>query len=197
MMPKTVIFMGPQGSGKGTQIALLQKYFEEHDLDREVFFYDTGHGFRQMISEDGYTNELVRSSYNRGELQPDFLSSWLISGALITKLKPDNHMIIDGFPRSNLQAQILDTALNFYSREERFVISLNLDEDIARERLLARGRTDDNEEGIERRLKWHWTKTKPVIDYYRTIDSYQVIDIDADEAVEDIHEKIITAIHAR
>lgn len=69
--PMAIILMGPQGSGKGTQLSLLREYFQTKNT--KVLTVETGKAFRAFIEGKGYTHDLVRESLLRGERQPDFL----------------------------------------------------------------------------------------------------------------------------
>ena len=73
-MPKTVIFIGPQGSGKGTQIDRLDKVLKEKDPTRQVVDIQTGRRF-SALSDSGecYTEKHILETLNTGILQPLFL----------------------------------------------------------------------------------------------------------------------------
>jgi adenylate kinase family enzyme len=71
-IPKTIIFIGNSGCGKGTQANLIEKKFK--DNGEKVFHLETGNEFRDLLNMTTYTAELARGVSERGELQPEFLA---------------------------------------------------------------------------------------------------------------------------
>src|SRR5262249_32683556 len=139
-------------------------------------------------------NRLVKESLDRGERQQVFLPVYLWASAFIEQLTGNEHVIIDGSPRTILEAEVLDTAMMFYQRHPVQVIFLELSEEKAIERLLKRGRHDDTEDGIKERLRWYREEVMPVIDYYRTKQGYTVISINGDQTVDEVHQDIVKAL---
>lgn len=193
MNKQTILFFGSQGSGKGTQANLLKKYLEEHDPETQVFLFDTGAALRELMAEEGYTAELMRDSVNRGELQPTFLPSYTWANALTRNFSGTEHLLIDGSPRTLLEAELMDTAFLFY-KIDPMVIFLEVSEDVARERLLSRGRADDTEESINERLSWYKKEVTPVVEYYKNSDHARFVSIDAEQEIKEIQEDIINAL---
>lgn len=193
MNKQTVLFFGSQGSGKGTQAGLLKKYIEESDPDHEVFLFDTGSALRDIMGEETYTANLMRDSMNRGELQPVFLPSHTWTNALINHYSGEEHLIMDGSPRTLLEAELLDTAFRFYGIDPT-VLYLEVSEDIARERLLSRGRADDTESAINKRLSWYKKEVTPVAEYYRASDHTSIFEINAEQEIEKIQSDIIDSL---
>ncbi len=193
MEPKTVIFLGIQGSGKGTQVDLLEKYLAGASAT-PVFHFATGSAFRRLIEGEGYTQDLVRETLNHGTLQPLFLSVWLWADAFVRTLKGTEHLLIDGFPRTTPQAQVLDSALVFYKRKQPTVIALALSEEEAMKRLMGRARTDDTSAAIGKRLAWYREYGLPVVEYYRSRKEYTVIDVNAEQPIEKVHEDIVQVL---
>ncbi len=193
--PKTVIFIGPQGSGKGTQIAKLDAVLKEKDPSRRVVDIQTGRRFRAMAaSGEGYTEQHVSETLNDGVLQPLFLSTTLWGDAMKTHVDDKCHLLIDGFPRVAPEAKVLESALAFYHRDNIDIINLDTPEEVVRERMTARAREDDTEESIEARLRWYREETLPVVDYYRQRADTKVHDIDGTLSIEGVHEAIIEAL---
>lgn len=188
---KTVIFFGKQGSGKGTQAARLEETLKKQG---SVFHFQTGHAFRDLVEQPGYTNELVGKTLPGGQIQPLFIAVWLWGDAFVKNLTGAEHVIADGFPRRVTEAQILNAAFEFYSRDSVDVINLTLSNDVALERMLARGRMDDTKEAIMDRLEWHDREATPVIDYFRDMRRYEVHDIDATQSVDAVEQQIIAAL---
>jgi adenylate kinase len=195
MDTKTIIFVGPQGSGKGTQIERLDAVLTALDPTRRVVDIQTGRRFRAMAAQsEGYTEEHVNETLDTGILQPLFLSVHLWSDAMRTHLDDTCHCLIDGFPRTVPEAVVLESALSFYKRTSLQVINLNTPEEIVRSRMVSRARPDDTVESIEARLSWYRTETLPVVNYYRARPNTVVHDIDGTDTIDGVHAQILTAL---
>lgn len=191
MTPKTVIFFGKQGSGKGTQAALLE---ESLKATAPVFHFQTGHAFRELVAEDNYTSQKIKQTLPGGQIQPLFVVVWLWADAFVKNVTGKEHIIADGFPRRVTEAQILNAAFDFYGRNSVDVINLTLDNTIALERMLARGRSDDTKDAILERLEWHDREATPVIEYFRELRRYEVHDIDSSADVDEVAASIRKAL---
>lgn len=191
MHPKTVIFFGKQGSGKGTQASLLEDALKK---EGSVFHFQTGKAFRELAEGTSYTGKRVSETLPGGQIQPLFIAVWLWADAFVKNVTDKEHIIADGFPRRVTEAQILNAAFEFYRREKVDVINLTLANDIALERMLARGRSDDTKEGIIERLEWHDRESTPVIEYFRDMRRYDVHDIDSSREVEEVAASIRAAL---
>lgn len=195
MEKKTVIFIGPQGSGKGTQIELLSKVLKEQDASRRVVDIQTGRRFRALAAKgEGYTERKMQETLNSGVLQPLFLSVVLWGDAFHHHVDPECHVLIDGFPRTVSEAIVLESALSFYSREPLTIINLKTSEDIVRERMIGRARPDDTPESIDARLIWYREETVPVLEYYSTRSDTDVFDCDGTKSIEEVHAEILAHI---
>lgn len=195
MQPRTVIFIGPQGSGKGTQIERLFKEFTEHDPLRRIVDIQTGRRFRALAAKhETFAERKVNDTLNTGMLQPDFLTHVLWGQAMIDQLDPKSHLLIDGFPRTVQQAEVLDEALDFFERGEIDLINLETPESVVRERMQSRARKDDTAESIETRLKWYREDTLPVLDYYRVRPDTNVHDLDGTDTIDGVHQQILQAL---
>lgn len=192
MQPVTVIFIGPQGSGKGTQIEQLTKVITEKDPLRRVVDIQTGRRFRALAAKhETYAERKIGRTLDTGALQPDFLTHILWGQAMIDQLDPKSHLLIDGFPRTVQQAEVLDDALSFFSRETLDVINLDTPEEVVRKRMNERARADDTADSIETRLSWYREDTLPVLDYYRVRPDTVVHDIDGTASIEEVHQQVL------
>ncbi len=195
MRALTVIFIGPQGSGKGTQIDKLDKTMVEKDPVRRVVDIQTGRRFRSLAARsETYAEKKVAATLDSGALQPDFLTHILWGEAMLDQLDSKSHLLIDGFPRTVIQAHVLEEALAFFERNNVHVINLDTPEVVVRERMQSRARADDTQASIEERLRWYREDTLPVLDYYRVRPDTTVHDIDGTDTVEGVHAQILEAL---
>jgi len=195
MNPYTFIFIGRSGCGKGTQVDLLQKYIAEKYPSDEVFYLETGERFRSFIKEGTYSSNLSRKVYESGDRQPSFLAIWMWSHLLVESFKGTEHLIIDGSPRAYGEALAMDTALKFYGRKA-FVVHLNVSRNWSEERLFGRGRADDiDREKVKKRLDWFETDVMPAIEFFKTNPSYDYIDINGEQSVEEVYGEMMKKIN--
>lgn len=193
---QTIIFFGPQGSGKGTQIALLEARLVERFPEDDVVNVQTGRRFRALAAmSEGYTETSVAETLDSGTLQPLFLSVSLWGDAMRTHVNPETHLLMDGFPRTVAEATVLESALSFYKRTELTIINLATPEDVVRERMVKRARADDTLSSIEARLAWYAKETQPLLEYYKARPDTHVIDIDGTQTIEAIHTEILNKLN--
>lgn len=195
MDPKTIIFIGPQGSGKGTQINMLDQVLRAEDPTRRVVDIQTGRRFRAMAAKgEGYTEKHIEETLNTGILQPLFLSTVLWGDAMRTHVDNECHLLIDGFPRVIDEAKVLESAFKFYNRATLDVINLDTPEAVVRERMVSRARPDDTMSSIEERLRWYREQTLPVVEYYRGRPDTVVHDIDGTASIDEVHRAILGSL---
>lgn len=196
MEPKTVIFIGPQGSGKGTQIEKLTSVLKEKDPIRRVVDIQTGRRFRSLAAKhETFAERKISDTLDMGALQPNFLTYILWGQAMLDQLDPISHLLMDGFPRTLQQAKVLEEAFAFYERINLQVINLDTPEEVVRKRMLERARTDDSEESIETRLRLYREDTLPVLTYYRRRGDTIVHDLDGTDSIEGVHQQILKALN--
>jgi adenylate kinase len=179
-----LILFGPPGAGKGTQAVELSTQFT-------VPHISTGDLFRAAVSEQTALGLKAQGYLDRGELVPDELVIDMIRERL---LQPDAQAgwLLDGFPRTVPQAHALDELLSGIHQELDRVVNLEVPDGFLLERLLGRGRKDDNEDVIRRRLQEYHEKTAPLIRFYG--DRHQLTDIDGSAPVEDVTAAIQAAL---
>jgi adenylate kinase len=195
MSPKTIIFIGPQGSGKGTQIERLYSVIAEKDPTRRIVDIQTGRRFRALAAKrETYADKKIASTLDSGELQPDFITHLLWGQAMLDQLDDKSHLLIDGFPRTVPQAEVLEDAFDFFKRDHVHVINLDTPEEVVRKRMEERARDDDTADSIETRLRWYREDTLPVLDYYRVRPETSVHDIDGMGSIDEVHTAIVAAL---
>jgi len=125
-----VLFFGPNGSGKGTQGAIVKDKFK-------IPHIETGVIFRDNISRGTDLGKKAKEYIDRGELVPDSITIPMI----LDRLKENDcnkGWLLDGFPRNLTQAQELDKALKQAGIKLDIVIEIILDRDIAKKRIMGR-----------------------------------------------------------
>ena len=183
-----ILLLGPQGSGKGTQAKRLA---EEYDLAH----LSTGDILREQIDAGTELGKEVEPILASGALVPDETMIRLIRARL---QEPDaqNGFVLDGFPRTEPQAEALDEMLQKIERPLTVVFALDISDEVTRERLLKRahreGRDDDTPEVIERRLRTYHEQTKPLVEHYRTRGN--LVSIHADHPIDTVFAEIQKAL---
>lgn len=171
-----LIFLGPPGAGKGTQSQALAEFLN-------IPHISTGEIFRKAIKEQTPLGIKAQSYLDQGELVPDELTQNLIKERLS---QPDaqSGWILDGFPRNVSQAVFLEELLPKINQNGERVVNLDAPDEIVVARLLARGRKDDSEEVISRRLEVYRDETAPLIDYYR--DRQKLLTVNGNQSQEEV-----------
>jgi adenylate kinase len=198
MKKETFIFIGASGSGKGTQVKLLMDFLKAKDPETPIFYMQTGNYFREFVKGESFAAFVARDAMEKGERLPDFLAMWLWSDVFVENLKGDEHLILDGSPRSIGEAKNLDFAMKFFKREQPVVVHLEVSQKWSEEHLLERakteGRTDDTIESIRKRISWYERDVVPAINKYRRDRDYDFIEINGERAIEDIHRDLLARL---
>ncbi len=191
MQPQTFIFFGPSGSGKGTQARALVETLKEKDPERTVLYLETGQKFREFATQASYTAKKTKEVIESGGLMPEFLPVWIWAQYFVDHISGNEHIILDGISRREHEALIIDSALRFYERKNPVIISIKLSPQVAVQRMEDRGRSDDGEEEIKRRLKWYEDNVVPVLNYFKNNPYYRFIEIDGEHSIEEVHRQIM------
>jgi adenylate kinase len=162
-VPLNILLLGPQGAGKGTQAKrVADAYGIPHIASGEIL--------RSEMSAGTELGHRVKDVYDRGDLVSDDLMIELIR-ARLEQADTDNGFILDGFPRTTVQAEALDEMFGEIGRNFSVVFALQIPDSVAFERLRLRaqleGRADDTDDAIRRRLENYHRETEPLIEYYR------------------------------
>jgi adenylate kinase len=180
--------LGPQGAGKGTQAKRISaEYGTPHIASGEIL--------RAEMAAGTDLGRRVKDVYDRGDLVSDELMIELIR----TRLEqPDTEpgFVLDGFPRTTVQAEALDTMLADLGRTFSVVFVLQIPDAVAFERLRRRaqleGREDDTDEAISRRLENYHRETEPLIEHYRVRGN--VVTIHGDRSENEVFAEIQSAL---
>ena len=185
------LLIGPPGSGKGTQAALLAQAYD-------VPAISTGDIFRAHVKNETELGLRVKSIIASGEYVPDSLTNELIRDRL-SQADAQVGFLLDGYPRTNDQVNELDEILAAQGNSLDAVVLLVADSDELVRRLLKRaeeqGRADDTEEVIRHRQNVYLEQTRPIIDIYSSRSI--VVEIDGLGQVGEVTERILNALTAR
>jgi len=211
-----IIFLGPPGSGKGTQAKLIVKklnlqYFESGDILRE-----------KAREEDTLGREIDRIIHQEGKYMPDKMVVEIVKG-WINKDRLEQGIIFDGFPRTLNQYQDLQKVLTEKGSGIDQVIYLKVSEEESIRRLSARRiclqcdfefnlvtkppkkdelcdqcqkkliqRKDDAPEIIKKRLQTYYQLTRPLVESVRQQGILE--EIDGERSIDEIHQDILERI---
>ncbi len=179
-----IVLLGAPGSGKGTQAAnIVKKYGVEH--------ISTGDLLREEVAQGTELGIEAKKIMDAGNLVSDDIVLGMIKNRIA---KNENGFLLDGFPRNINQAELLDELLDELGKPIDKVIHFNVSFDVIKERLLARGRSDDNEETINNRRRVYEKETYPLVDHY-TIQG-KLKTIEGVGNVDDISNEIFEALEA-
>jgi adenylate kinase len=157
-----ILFLGPPGSGKGTQATLLAERLS-------IPAISTGDTLREAVRRGTPLGRQVQAVMERGDLVPDSIMIDLIRERLAA---PDARegFILDGFPRTVAQALALEELLG-NEKGISAVINLSVPETLLADRLHGRSgvekRADDRPEAVRERLLVYHAKTEPLVQFFR------------------------------
>ncbi len=192
MISQTYIFFGPSGCGKGTQAKLLRQVLKEKDPDRDILYIETGQKFRDLAETGSFTAQKIKEMMQRGDLAPVFIPIWAWTEELVKNVVTgDEHMIFDGMSRRLVEANVLDSALKFYGRQNPTIVSFEVSDEWAKKLMRGRGRMDDTEEEMDKRLAWYKENTLPAIEYFKNDPDYKFVSINGEQGVEEVHNEIL------
>lgn len=183
-----VALFGPPGAGKGTQSEfLIRKYNLSH--------ISTGDLLRREIAAKTRLGLEAQSIIRSGGLVSDEIIVQIIEKT-ITENPGSNGFLFDGFPRTCIQAYILEGLMLKLHTALNCLINLQVPEEESVRRLLKRGetsgRSDDNEAVIRNRLREYNEKTLPVLQFYRDRGIYRAVD--GTGAVEEVGQQVSAII---
>jgi adenylate kinase len=179
-----LVFLGPPGSGKGTQAKRLAEALK-------VPHISLGDILREEVRQGTEIGKRAKERMDAGKLVPDELTIELTRQRLA---KPDcqKGFILDGFPRSLVQAEALAGSQVNIDK----VIYFAIGQDQAVERLLGRakleGRADDNEQSIKTRFEVYARETKPLIERYERAG--KLVTIDAGREIDNVFADLLAVV---
>ena len=184
-----LILFGKPGSGKGTQAEFIKKKYD-------LIHISTGDVFRYNISKQTDLGLLIKSYMEKGDLVPDNVTIQMLE-AEVNKTPNAKGFIFDGFPRTTLQAEMLDEFLNSKNLSISMIIALEVDENILIDRLINRGkasgRADDQDRSkIQNRFEEYNKKTSTLINYYKSQNKF--FEIEGIGEIDEISQRLFNVI---
>ena len=178
-----LVLIGPPGAGKGTQAEILSEKLG-------VPHISTGDLFRSNIGEGTPLGVEAKQYIDAGKLVPTDVTARMVA-ARLDEGDTDEGFLLDGFPRTVEQAELLEDILAKHGVALDGVVELRVPEEVVVERMLARGRADDNEETIRTRLSVYRSETAPLVEHYAD----RLISVDAVGSIEEINARALEAIN--
>ncbi len=207
-----VVFLGPPGSGKGTQAKKLSQ-------ELGLMHISTGDILRDAVKNQTELGKKAREYMDRGELVPDSIMI-----ALIEEVMPkEGGFILDGFPRTVPQALALEEMLRGYKKDVDKVFLFDLSEEVVVERLSGRlicsqcgavyhrkynppkeegvcdlcggkliQREDDKEEVVRRRYRVYKEQTSPLVEFYQKRN--KLIRLDASQDIQEVNKRLLEVL---
>ena len=183
-MTTRLIVFGRQGAGKGTQCVRLADHYG-------IPHISTGDMLREAVAEGTELGLRAKVLMDAGDLVPDDVMEGIVDERLA---KPDAEpgWLLDGYPRTLGQVEAMRRNLG-----EAFVdLAVNLDVpvDVVTGRMVARGRADDTEEAIRRRLELYEEQTAPLLSWFGQRE--RLVEIDGVGTEDDVFERLVKVVDA-
>jgi adenylate kinase len=211
-----IIFLGPPGSGKGTQASMVSK-------ELNVPTISTGEVLRKQVEMESEIGKIAKSYMNSGGLVPDAVVVDIIKNRIFED-DCQNGFILDGFPRNMNQAVVLDSMLSSFNKKIDIVFNFEINDEILIKRIAGRysckkcglvynsyfklpkkegicdnckstqfeNREDDNEHTVKNRLKVYHNSTVELIEYYKKKNL--LCSIEAIESVPLVFDRLIEVV---
>jgi adenylate kinase len=202
-----IIIFGAPGVGKGTQAKIIAEKLN-------IAHISTGDILRNAVKKDSEIGRKAKSIMEKGELVPDDLMIEIVKSALNSD-DYKNGYILDGFPRTVVQAQLLDKLFAELGQKTPKIIDISADDEVIVARLSNRRvcrecgniaigdaescpscgksgtlekRKDDDESVIRNRLQVFHKNTAPVLEYYQKNNA--IISVNGIQAIDTVSAEI-------
>ena len=183
-----LVILGRQGSGKGTQAArLVEAYSPIH--------VSTGDMLRAAVADGTELGRRAGALMDAGDLVGDDLINGIVAERLARSDVAEHGFLLDGYPRTPDQATAMEGFLSEAGTTLDGAVTLDVPVDEVTARMLARGRVDDTEEAIRRRLDLYESETAPLLAWFADRGLLEVVDGMGDEDV--VFGRLSTVIDTR
>jgi len=209
-MARNIVFLGPQGSGKGTVIGRIKDKYQTPHIS-------TGEMFREAVKEGTEFGRKAKECMDRGELVPDEVTCGMVKERIS---RPDcaGGFMLDGFPRNLSQAEALGKVTTIDT-----AVLLDVPEDVSLQRLSGRRqcrecgaifhlqnippkkegvcdacsgelyqRDDDMPKAIKERLAIYHSETMPIVNFYEKAGV--LVTVDGSGTIDDVVEQIFAKL---
>lgn len=177
-----IVLIGIQGAGKSTQGNLMSK-------ELGIPYLSSGHIFREMAKEKTKLGRWLKETLNSGALVPDDTA---VEAVMEYLKKPEyqNGYILDGFPRTTAQAEVLDGAIDQ-------VLLIDVSDKEALWRISGRqsDREDETLQAIRKRIALFHELTSEVLGFYEKAG--KLVKINGEQTVEEVFADIMAALKAK
>lgn len=170
-----IVLLGIQGSGKGTQGQLLERYLK-------IPHISTGEMLRTLSLQKTDEGRALKAKLEHGDLLSDKEITEILKNHL------PSECLLDGYPRTLAQAQMLDNI-----EKVDYAIHIDLHEEEAMRRALGRGRADDTPSAIHRRMKQYHEWADKILEHYR--GQKKLVIINGDQTVDKVFEELRSKLH--
>ncbi len=185
-----IALFGAPGAGKGTQSTYLIKKYG-------LSYISTGEILRNELKSESKLGLEAKLIIESGGLVSDEIIVQIIE-KFILKHKDNKGFLFDGFPRTYIQAYILEGLLIKLHSSLFALLNIDIDDKEATKRLLLRGkesgRADDDIKIIKQRLLAYHEKTVPVLDFYK--EKGNLVNIDGIGSIDKIQKRISKSLEA-
>ena len=211
-----LVLLGKPGAGKGTQAALLSQHYGVEHLS-------TGDVFRAAVAQGTPTGLEVKRYMDTGELVPDEIVIRVVDEHFATGGPLEDGFILDGFPRTLVQAEELEKVLQDHPLD--LVLDIEVPTETILDRIAGRRvcgncgatyhvnkrpdvdwtcdacggqvlqRDDDTEDAVAKRLEVYARQTVPIIDFYKNLG--KLVEVDGVGIGEEVHERLVKEIDKR
>ncbi len=155
----------------------------------DVPHISTGDLFRANLKQETELGLEAKRYMDAGDLVPDEVTVGMVRDRL-GEPDAEKGFILDGFPRNAAQARELTGILDEKGLALDAIVQFEVDDEVVVQRLLGRGRSDDNEDTIRNRQQVYRDETAPLLEFYAD----RLITVDAEGEVGEITERVFTAL---
>lgn len=170
-----LLIIGPQGSGKTIQAAVLARKFD-------ICHISSGDLARKKAQEDSEEGRAFKAALDQGEMVDDTVVARLVM-EIVEGKACKNGFVLDGYPRRISQIEAYDP------KADR-VFYLKISDETGWKRMEGRRRSDDTPQLMRKRLELYHQRTKPVIDYYKNLGI--LVEINGEESITEVTQNIIS-----